>query len=308
MWGRGGTTGARSRIDFSISNRWSIALPGMPAMTRAYDKNDMPCVLIACHADRFGMPVTIAGQYVTVKQCVANRVYWNEYCWIIWTGSLEAVIHMGVMTMNTLAEVFTQGSDAVFGIDTAGRIRFSNSQFERLLGYSRKQLCGSRCAVVLCGTDMHGQPFCGPRCPIPKTLGSDTAVSDFDLIVKHADGDSVLVNIGSCYTRQPLQPEAKHVSVFFSLRRVNPQRLLQRMVAMPSRASAKTGKRGRARLTPREGEVLGLATEGMKTLDIAGRLCISTQTVRTHFKNIYQKTGVHSRTEAVILALQQGLV
>jgi DNA-binding NarL/FixJ family response regulator len=46
----------------------------------------------------------------------------------------------------------------------------------------------------------------------------------------------------------------------------------------------------------------------MKTTQIAGGLCVSTQTIRTHFKNIYQKIGVHSRTEAVVFALQQGLV
>lgn len=210
------------------------------------------------------------------------------------------------MTMDAIGEVFTRGSDAVFGIDTAGRIRFTNSQFERLLGYSRKQLCGTRCADVLCGTDMHGQPFCGPRCPIPKTLGSETTVSDFDLIVKHSAGDSMLVNIGSCYAQEQLPPKAAQVSVFFSLRQVNPQRLLRRLAATPTRAGK--GEGGQVSLTARETEVLGLATKGMNTSAIAGRLCISKQTVRTHFKNIYQKTGVHSRTEAVILALQQELV
>ena len=212
------------------------------------------------------------------------------------------------MAMNTLGEVFAQGSDAVFGIDTAGRIRFTNSQFERLLGYSPKQLCGTRCAEVLCGTDIHGQPFCGPRCPIPKTVEGDTPVSDFDLVVKGADGDPVLVNIGSCFPPQQLQQEAGRVSVFFSLRRVSPQRLLQRLDVAPDRALAGKGNRGRARLTSRETEVLGLATKGMKTVDIAEQLCVSTQTVRSHFKNIYQKIGAHSRTEAVVVALQQGLI
>ena len=32
--------------------------------------------------------------------------------------------------MNTLGEVFAQSTDAVFGIDAAGKIRFANSQFE----------------------------------------------------------------------------------------------------------------------------------------------------------------------------------
>ena len=200
--------------------------------------------------------------------------------------------------MNVLSEVFAQSTDAT------GRIRFANSNFERLLGSTRNQLCGSRCAEVLCGTDMHGQPFCGSHCPIPKMVSLHPPVSDFNLVVKRAHDDSVLVNIGACYTPQL---QAGQVSVFFSLRRVNPQRLLQRLAAAPIEAPVRKGNSVRLNLTSRETEVLGLATRGMKTTQIAGGLCVSTQTVRTHFKNIYQKIGVHSRTEAVVFALQQGL-
>jgi DNA-binding CsgD family transcriptional regulator len=254
------------------------------------------------------MQVTIAGKYSVSKtgSCEPNFIGIKNASYLV--GSPGTVIRVGNITMSTLGEVFAQGSDAVFGIDMSGRIRFINSQFERLLGYPRDQLCGTRCAEVLCGTDMHGQPFCGPHCPIPKTVGCDTAVSDFDLVVKRADGDSVLVNIGSCYTQQQLQPVAERVSVFFSLRRVNPRRLLQRLAVAPAKALAGKGNRMRVSLTSRETEVLGLATRGMKTTQIAGGLCVSTQTVRTHFKNIYQKIGVHSRTEAVVYALQQGLI
>jgi DNA-binding CsgD family transcriptional regulator len=212
------------------------------------------------------------------------------------------------MTMNALGEVFAQSTDAVFGIDAAGKIRFANSQFERLLGYSCNQLCDRQCAEVLCGTDVHGQPFCGAHCPIPKTFSLHPPVSDFDLMVKRAHDAPVLVNIGACYTPQPLQQQAGQVSVFFSLRRVHPQRLLQRLAVAPTEAPVKNNLRGRAKLTSRETEVLGLATRGMKTKQIAGGLCVSTQTVRTHFKNIYQKIGVHSRTEAVVFALQQKLI
>jgi DNA-binding NarL/FixJ family response regulator len=211
------------------------------------------------------------------------------------------------MTMNTLGEVFAQSTDAVFGIDTAGRIRFANSAFERLLGYSRNQLCGTRCAEVLCGTDMHGQPFCGINCPIPKTVDDQTSINDLDLVVKRTDGDSVLVNIGASYIPPQLREQAGEVDVFFSLRRVNPRRLLQRMATAPVEGSVNAGTRGRGRLTTREKEILGLATKGMKTTQIAHHLSVSTQTVRTHFKNIYPKIGVNSRTEAVVFAMQHGL-
>ena len=72
--------------------------------------------------------------------------------------------------MNTLGGVFEQSTDAVFGINTAGVIKFANHSFERLMGYPCKELCGLQCADILCSTDLHGQAFCGPHCPIPNTV------------------------------------------------------------------------------------------------------------------------------------------
>lgn len=209
--------------------------------------------------------------------------------------------------MTALQRIFEQSTDAVFGIDTAGKVRFMNRDFERLLGHSRAQARGASCASLLCGTDVHGKPFCGKHCPIPKTLDGDATVGDFDLVVRRADGDSVLVNVGACYTPRELREEAGQVSVFFSLRRVSPQRLLQRMATAPARGAVNAGIRGRSRLSSREKEILGLASKGMSTAQIAVRLCISAQTVRSHFKNIYPKIGVHSRAEAAVFALQHGL-
>jgi DNA-binding CsgD family transcriptional regulator len=209
--------------------------------------------------------------------------------------------------MNTLGEVFEQSTDAVFGIDAAGKIRFANSAFDRLLGYSRNQLCGTWCAEVLCGTDMHGQAFCGPHCPIPKTVVDRPPISDFDLVVRRVDGGSLLVNIGASYVPPRLRKEVGQVDVFFSLRQVNPQRLLQRMATAPVDELAKSGTRRRSRLTSREKEILDLATKGMNTTQISSRLSVSIQTVRTHFKNIYPKIGVNSRTEAVVFAMQHGI-
>lgn len=52
-------------------------------------------------------------------------------------------------------------------------------------------------------------------------------------------------------------------------------------------------------LSAREIEVLTLASEGLKRDEIAGRLGISTGTVRTHLQNIYLKLKVGSRTAAI---------
>ena len=59
-------------------------------------------------------------------------------------------------------------------------------------------------------------------------------------------------------------------------------------------------------LTPRERQILGLLTEGLSTLEIAAVLGISTGTVQVHVKNILAKLGLHSKVEAVRLALVAG--
>jgi len=61
-------------------------------------------------------------------------------------------------------------------------------------------------------------------------------------------------------------------------------------------------------LTERELEVLALMVEGLNNTQIAGRLMVSSSTVKSHVSNILSKLGVASRTEAVTLALRSRLI
>ena len=61
-------------------------------------------------------------------------------------------------------------------------------------------------------------------------------------------------------------------------------------------------------LTEREHEVLALLVEGASGPDIAARLGIRTNTVRTHVQSILTKLQVHSRLEAAAFAIRHGLV
>lgn len=52
-------------------------------------------------------------------------------------------------------------------------------------------------------------------------------------------------------------------------------------------------------LTEREREILDLLTEGYRYKEIANKIHISIETVRTHIRNIYEKLQVNTRTEAI---------
>jgi two-component system, NarL family, response regulator YdfI len=61
-------------------------------------------------------------------------------------------------------------------------------------------------------------------------------------------------------------------------------------------------------LTPREMEVLSMLAEGAGNKTIAWRLGISEHTVKFHLSSIFGKLNASSRTEAVTLAIRQGLI
>ncbi len=63
-----------------------------------------------------------------------------------------------------------------------------------------------------------------------------------------------------------------------------------------------------AKLTPREHEILQALAEGLGDKEIAGRLHVSTGTVRTHITSILSKFGLRSRLQALVFALRHGLV
>jgi DNA-binding NarL/FixJ family response regulator len=60
-------------------------------------------------------------------------------------------------------------------------------------------------------------------------------------------------------------------------------------------------------LSEREKEILKELTDGQPLKNIAAKLFISLETVRTHVKHIYSKLHVANRTEAVLKAMQQGI-
>ncbi|MFF2144102.1 response regulator [Kitasatospora sp. NPDC058190] len=98
-------------------------------------------------------------------------------------------------------------------------------------------------------------------------------------------------------------------------------RLLERLSEKPAqpaptaeRPAARSGERPAARsgelpdgLTVREAEVLALIAEGLSNTEIAQRLFVSQATVKTHINNLFAKTAVRDRAQAVAYAFRHGI-
>jgi DNA-binding NarL/FixJ family response regulator len=68
------------------------------------------------------------------------------------------------------------------------------------------------------------------------------------------------------------------------------------------------GSKGDDMLTTREREILQLLADGMSNADVAARLFISQETVKSHVRHILTKLEADTRTHAVAIALREAII
>jgi len=88
----------------------------------------------------------------------------------------------------------------------------------------------------------------------------------------------------------------------------DPYELIARVRRLTARGASRAAVAGRANLTHREREVLGLLVDGLLQSDIARRLHISDKTVSKHIEHILAKLNVHTRAQAVAKAARDPLL
>ena len=89
-----------------------------------------------------------------------------------------------------------------------------------------------------------------------------------------------------------------------------PERVVIKEVPVPTAEPFLPDDRKREALgiTPRELEILELIARGMSNREIAGKLFVSENTVKTHSSRVFDKLGAKRRTQAVQLGKEFGLL
>ena len=85
-------------------------------------------------------------------------------------------------------------------------------------------------------------------------------------------------------------------------------RITRRLIEEFTRGARATPPAGYDQLTEREREVFALVARGLSNAEIAARLVVSVETVKTHVARLLAKLGLRDRVQAVVLAYESGVV
>ncbi len=212
-------------------------------------------------------------------------------------------------------DVIARAGAAAFATDEKGRIAIWNKGAQELLGYRASQVLGKSCHEIICGQDVFGNRFCDRQCSLTFMVERRETVRHFELDVRTESGEimpahfSIVVFPG---------PRARQYTLVHFLEKVDRhreasalvRRILTEQRSLPavSPAVADAQSPQSPPLTSREIQILRLLAEGTSTKGIADSLFISVTTTRNHVQNILRKLDVHSKLEAVSLALRAHLL
>ncbi len=206
--------------------------------------------------------------------------------------------------LSDLLDVIGRTTDAMVAIDGDRRIIGWNQAATKLLGYAPEDALGRPCHDVLCWSDRNGEGLCDGFCPAAQPGAADELIETREVLGRAASGRRLWLNASTIVPPADLRQQCRLVHL---VREVSlPPELERFVVERLSGSDAPTGNGvdPLAVLTPREREVLQLLTEGLDGAAVAERLFVSGATVRNHVQHILTKLGVHSRVEAVALALR----
>ncbi len=220
--------------------------------------------------------------------------------------------------MKDLFALISRTADGVCAVDREQRIVFWNDAAAALLGFRAQEVLGRFCHEVIAGRDESGRLVCHAQCAVIMTALRTEVVPPQDLLVRTKPGQELWLNVRTIVVPYQWWDLLVFVHLFHDVSRAQESEgFVQQLHAAAGKPSVPRGTEPLSRprlpprskaLTDREREVLRLLAAGARTKTIAEQLFLSPTTVRNHIQNILAKLHVHSRLEAVILAIRSRLV
>ncbi len=204
-----------------------------------------------------------------------------------------------------LLDVLGRTSDAMVAIDGDFGIIAWNNAATKLLGYEPEEALGKTCGEILSWRDRCGDGMCDGFCPAVEPGAPEQVIETQQVLGRSAAGKTLWLSASTIVPPLELREQCRLVHL---IREVSLPPELERVVVERLGGRDPIADNGDKRLevlTPRERDVLRLLSEGLDGASIAERLFLSPATVRNHIQHILSKLGVHSRTEAVALALRR---
>jgi PAS domain S-box-containing protein len=178
-------------------------------------------------------------------------------------------------------QIFEHSLNPAFLIDDERRYVDVNQAACSFLGLPRDQVIGRRFDEFL-APDIRGTV--------------EVAWPDFLDLGRHAGFFSLQMPDGSV-----------RKTMYSSIANVTPGRHLTVYLLEEGRRARGNGRAGTtSSLSPRQREVLELVADGKTSTDIAERLVVSPETVRTHLRNARLKLGASTKAQAVAIAMVRG--
>ena len=214
------------------------------------------------------------------------------------------------------AELFAfleRTADAAFAVTREGQICSWNRAAERLFGYSPADVLNRACYEVLDGHGALGTQVCSGDCSVQQCAAQKLEIPDFDLEVKTRSGERRWVNVSTLVFEEPRRNRRLVVHLARDIsRRRRGEELLAKMLEISKEMVAVADHNTRAApvspLTEQEQRILRLFAKAKNSSEIARELGITLPTLRNHLHSINEKLRTHNRLEAVMHAMQRGLI
>ncbi len=209
-------------------------------------------------------------------------------------------------------------ADPVFAVDQDLRIIIWNDAAAALLGFRTEEVLGRHCYELMGCRDESGRLACHGNCLELLRGRRQEMVPTHDVLLRTKHGRKIWVSVSTI-----LMPSTrKDLSVLVHLfrdasRQKDMEYFIGHLVSHAAKLSMSPGADPPVNppasspppaLTSREREVLRLMAAGASTKAVAAKLSVSPATARNHIHNTLTKLEVHSRLEAVTLAMRRGLI